>query len=285
MVGAVESSAHNMAERIKFGSPPVIETALSVQFNTLAGFTAAHSGWFWKEYVEKLGDSEEWKQVVEAPKIPEVFERFGVDDVWIQPSLRVVPGVVSSRVQIIRRDGERMIQMQDNRFILNWRKQASAYPSFQTLLPEFRNMLNAFESFCLEAGFGKPVYNLWEVVYVDQVKKGMMWDSARNLDRIFPALTPPSVSAHYAPPSDDETISADWRFSLANRRGRLYVQVRQARLQQSNEEVIQLTTTARGPVSDAQSWEQGLDFGHEALRETFLAITSTEAQELWKKGS
>jgi uncharacterized protein (TIGR04255 family) len=276
-----------MTQTMKFDAPPVVETALSVQFNTLAGFTAAHAGWFWKEYVEKLGDgpSNEWKQVTEAVKIPELFEKFGAEDLWAFPSFRVTPGVLSSRVQIIRGDGERMLQVQDNRFILNWRKQASAYPTYETLLPEFRNMLNAFETFCTEATFGTPVYNLWEITYVDQVKKGTMWDSVRNLNRIFPALGPPPVGAHHAPPSDDETMSADWRFSLADRRGRLYVQLRQAKLQPSNEEVIQLTTTARGPVSETQSWEQGMDFGHDALRETFLAITSTEAKEFWKKGN
>jgi uncharacterized protein (TIGR04255 family) len=276
-----------MAENIKFKSPPVVETALSVQFNSLAGFTTAHAGWFWKEYIEKLGDgpTNEWKQVVEAGRIPELSEKFGAEDVWTLPSIQFRQGVMSPRIQIIRADGERMIQVQDNRFILNWQKRASAYPSYETLLPEFRNMLNAFESFCSEAGFGKPVYNLWEVAYIDQVKKGTMWDSARNLNRIFPALTTPPVSVHHAPPSDDETMSADWRFSLADRRGRLYVQVRQVRILPSNEEAIQLTITARGPVSATQSWEQGLNFGHDALRESFLSITSAEAHEFWKKGN
>jgi len=146
-------------------------------------------------------------------------------------------------------------------------------------------MLNAFESFCTEAGLGMPAYNVWEVAYVDQMKKGTMWDSARNLNRIFPAFMAPPVSERHAPPSDDETVSAEWRFSLADRRGRLYIQLRQTRLLPSNEEVIQLTTIARGPVSETQSWEQGLNFGHEVLKETFLSITSAEAQAFWKKGN
>jgi uncharacterized protein (TIGR04255 family) len=276
-----------MTQTIKFDAPPVVETALSVQFNALAGFTAAHAGWFWKEYIEKLGDgpSKEWKQATETARIPELFEKFGAEDLWALPSFRMMPGVMTPRTQIIRADSERMIQVQDNRFILNWRKQTSAYPTYEILLPEFRNMLNAFESFCSEAAFGIPVYNLWEVTYVDQVKKGTMWDSVRNLNRIFPALGTPSVSNRHTPPSDDETISADWRFSLADRRGRLYIQLRQAKLQPSNDEVIQLTTTARGPVNETQSWEQGMNFGHDALRETFLSITSTEAQQFWKKGN
>lgn len=275
-----------MDENIKFGAPPVVETVLSVQFNDLAGFTSAHAGWFWKEYVEKLGDGppNEWKQVTEAPRIQDVAEKFGAEEVWIAPSVSLIQGAVSQRIQILRSDGERMVQVQSNRLILNWQKGASEYPTYETLLPEFRNMLNAFETFCSEAGFSAPVYNLWEVTYVDQVKKGTMWDSARDLNRIFPALAPSQVSFRHAPPSADERISGDWRFSLVDRRGRLYIQLRQAKLQPSNEEVIQLTTTARGPVSESQSWEQGLNFGHEAIRETFLAITSAEAKEFWKKG-
>jgi uncharacterized protein (TIGR04255 family) len=271
----------------KFEMPPVVETALSVQFNSLSGFTAAHAGWFWKEYVEKLSDGppKDWKQVVEAVRLPDQYEKFGVDDVWVPAALKVTHGVVSPRIQIIREDRERMIQLQDTRFVLNWRKQSAPYPKYETLLPEFRNMLHAFESFCGEVGWGVPAYNQWEVLYVDQIKKGTMWDSAGNLNRIFPALTRPPVSARYVPPSDDETLSADWRFSLEGRRGRLHLQFRQARLPQTNEEVVQLTTTARGPVTETQTWEQGLDFGHEALAESFLAITSPEAQETWKKGS
>jgi uncharacterized protein (TIGR04255 family) len=274
-----------MAEDIKFEAPPVVETALSVQFASLPGFSAAHAGWFWKEYVEKLGDGppKEWKQVAEAVRLPDQFEKFGPEDIWVPPSLRVTQGVVSPRVQIIREDSERMIQVQDTRFVLNWRKRTSSYPTYETLLPEFLNMLHAFESFCAEAGLGVPVYNQWEVVYVDQVKKGTMWDSARDLGRIFPGLLIPPVSNRHAPPSGDETISADWRFSLVNRRGRLYISLRQMRVQPSNEEVINLTTIARGPVNESQSWEQGFNFGHDALRETFLAVTSSEAKEYWKK--
>ena len=65
-----------MTQTIKFDAPPVVETALSVQFNTLAGLTAAHAGWFWKEYVEKFGDgpSNDWKQATEAPRIPDLTE-------------------------------------------------------------------------------------------------------------------------------------------------------------------------------------------------------------------
>src|SRR2546422_1208062 len=137
--------------RPKFDRPPVVETALSVQFAPLAQYTGAHAGWFWKEYLDKLGEpSKEWSQVVEAPKLPDQFERFGAEDVWVPPSVKLFPGMQSPRTLIIRSDGERMIQIQDSRFILNWKKQSDDYPSYDALVPEFRTLLHTFESFAAE---------------------------------------------------------------------------------------------------------------------------------------
>lgn len=271
--------------RPKFDAPPVIETVLSVQFTPLPGFTAAHTGWFWKEYLEKLGEgpSKEWSQAVEAPRLEEQFERFGTEDPWVVPSMKLMQGVHSPRMQFIRSDGERMIQVQDSRFVLNWKKQTSEYPSFEALLPEFRSMLHAFESFAREARLGQLAYNQWELIYVDQIKKGDMWDSVRDWSRIFPGLTMPPASLDHAPRTGDERMSADWRFSLAKQRGRMYISLRQGWIQSSAEEVCNVTFTARGPVTESQSWEQGFELGHEAVRETFLAMTSPEAQEHWKR--
>jgi len=144
-------------------------------------------------------------------------------------------------------------------------------------------MLSAFESFAREAHFGQPTYNQWELIYVDQIKRGDMWDSARDWSRIFPGLAMPPVSIIQVPQTGDERMSADWRFSLAKQRGRLYISLRQAYLQPSAEEVFNITFTARGPVTESETWEQGFEVGHEAVRATFLAITSPEAQEHWKR--
>lgn len=269
--------------RPKFDNPPVVETALSVQFASLPRYTGAHAGWFWKEYLNKLEDtSKEWSQVVEVPQLPDKFERFGDEDVWIVPSVRVLPGMQSPRTQIVRSDGERLIQVQNSRFILNWKKQAGDYPSFEILVPEFRTMLHAFESFAAEAHFGTLAYNQWEVVYVDQFKKGEMWESARDWSKIFPGLSMPPVSINQVPSTKDETMSADWRFSLAGQRGRLYISLRQVRVPPSDE-VLNVTFVARGPVTASQSWEQGFDIGHDAITAVFLSITSAQVQESWRK--
>jgi uncharacterized protein (TIGR04255 family) len=274
--------------RQKFDAPPVIETVLSVQFASLPGYATAHAGWFWKEYLDKLTEESglKWTQAVDAVRIEDQFERFGSEDIWGPPfSFKAIQGSQPNRTQLIRADGERMVQIQDSRFILNWKKQTGAYPSFKPLLEEFRTALHAFESFVAEAGFGNLAYNQWEIIYIDQLKKGEMWESARDWSRIFPGLAMPPVQTELLT-TGDETMSADWRFSLANRRGRMYIALRQLRTLPSNEEVLNITFVGRGPVTATQTWEQGLEIGHEALNETFLAITSAEAQARWgKKGS
>jgi uncharacterized protein (TIGR04255 family) len=273
--------------RPKFDAPPVVETVLSVQFANLPGYSTAHAGWFWKEYLEKLGEepSRKWSQAVDAPRLEDQFERFGAEDIWVVPQLamKLLPPSQSQRTQIIRSDGERMIQVQDSRFILNWKKQAGAYPSFEPLLDEFRTMLQAFETFAIEARFGKLGYNQWEIAYVDQLKKGDMWESARDWSRIFPGLSMPPAQLNQLLSTGDEAMSADWRFSLTDRRGRMYIQLRQSRIPPSNEEVLNVTWVARGPVTASETWEQGFALGHDAISETFLTITSAEAHERWKE--
>jgi uncharacterized protein (TIGR04255 family) len=273
--------------RPKFEVPPVVETVLSVQFANLPGYSTAHAGWFWKEYLEKLaeGSSLKWSQAVDAPRLEDQFERFGADDKWVGPQVRLLPPSQSQRTQIIRSDNERMIQVQDSRFILNWKKQAGVYPSFEPLLDEFRTMLQAFETFAIEAGFGTLGYNQWELAYVDHLKKGEMWESARDWSKILPGLSMPPVQQNQLLSAGEEVLSADWRFSLANQCGRMYIQLRQARIPPSNQEVLSLTWVARGPVTAAETWDKGFALGHDAISETFLAIISPEAQARWKKGA
>ena|SRR5438874_2712155 len=52
----------------------------------------------------------------------------------------------------------------------------------------------------------------------------------------------------------------------------------------SSDELVRATVRLEGIlVTASQDWESGLQFGHDALSETFLAITSPEAQARWRK--
>src|SRR5258708_26531378 len=254
-----------MAELLpEFDSPPVIETAISIQFSRLLGFSTAHAGWFWKSHLKLPGN---WNKIAEASRLEDQFERFGPDDMWAQLGIRVTPVGESQRIQIIRDDDERMVQVQDSRIVLNWRKQSGGYPSYESLIPDFRTANSHFDQFAQESGFARLEPNQWEVTYVNHIPRGDLWKDLRDWPRIVPGLYTPS-----AVNGESDAISGDWRFALGSQRGRLYVSLKLGRVE--NERVMVLQLTARGPISPELSSESGLALGHETIVRTFKKITS-----------
>src|SRR5207245_73104 len=110
---------------------------------------------YWKAY---LGG--EWTEAQEVPRLEDQFERFDEGASWSSSPLvlhlppNISQFITQSRVQIIRGDQERMLQLQDSRFILNWRKQDRAYPSYGILSDEFWRLYRSFEVFAGESAGG-----------------------------------------------------------------------------------------------------------------------------------
>ena len=151
----------------KFDAPPVVEAVIGVQFARLPKFSAPLAGWFWKEFL-----GAQWTDASEAPRIEDQFETFDGPELWAPPIQIVRFQGSTSRIQIVRQDRERMVQLQDTRFLLNWQKQAGVYPSFDVLSEEFFKYLPQFDSFAQTAGLGSVEVNQWEVTYVNHIPIG-----------------------------------------------------------------------------------------------------------------
>ncbi len=161
-----------MAEMIlpKFDKPPVVETVLGVQFSPLGGLSAAHVGWFWKKHLDA-----DWTRTIEVPRLPDQFERFGDEKAWkTGPGIHFTAGGESMRIQLVRADDERMIQVQNTRFIYNWRKKKGEYPSYDKLRPEFDDHLDSFRRFARGAASGRQSS-------VTTALNGWAWDQSTGL--------------------------------------------------------------------------------------------------------
>lgn len=265
----------------KFDAPPVIETVLSIQFSRFQNFSNAHAGWFWKNYL----DDEHWISVQETPRLPDQFERFGEDKKWAPKggtlSLRSAP--VAERLQIIRDDEERMIQIQDSRFIYNWRKGAGQYPSYDQLLPEFKKQFEKFEKFALDSGNPPLSLNQWEVTYVNHIPIGELWSSAGDWPQILTGL--------YWPPARPDkqkidTLKGAWSYILGDNLGRLHITLEHVRLLgQDGQDILSIQLTARGPLESGkiETFEDGFNLGHESIVLSFADITSELAHTHWKR--
>jgi len=270
--------ATDLQELPSFDRPPVVETVIGAQFAPIADFSAAHYGWFWKQYLDAS-----WTKAQDAPRVLKQSEKFGDQFVWSMPAPPVVVQNAGEpdRIIFVNSDDERVIQIQSNKFYYNWRKRQGAYPSFVETYPEFRRCLGAFEGFLRDAKLEGISLNQWELTYINHVPKGTLWNSPSDWSSVFPGL----FGRIGSPTAGTclESLSGMWRFEIPPRRGRLYVSAQHAKIE-DGQEVLQVNLTGRGPVvSDDEEWDlsSGMTIGHDVLVRTFRDLASPAALAHW----
>lgn len=260
---------------IEFDNPPVVEVILGAQFAPVAGLTAPHSGWFWREHLGKG-----WDGVTTAPPIPDQFERFGDEQSWQSPGflqLQLTDGS-DTRVRFTRDQGEQMIQLQPTRLHYNWQKRAGAYPHYANVRRSFCDYFEQFGRFLSEMGMGPLAVNQWELTYIDHIPQGELWKSPADWPLVVPGLFPPERAPTLC---NLEGVGGEWHFEIPPGRGRLHVAARSGRIGDSAELVLALHITARGPAASAEELTRGLDLGHEVVVATFMELTSAKAHRAW----
>jgi uncharacterized protein (TIGR04255 family) len=257
----------------KYDKPPVVETVLGAQFERLPKFRTALAGCFWKSYLDNS-----WAKIEETVRLEDNFERFGDERKWGAPSPRFMTSPEAMRTQIIRSDETRTIQVQDSRFIYNWKKGESVpYPSYDATRPEFDKSYAKFKEFVGAFELGTIDENQWEISYVNHLVKGDLWTSPEDWKSIFPWFNFPPGS------SQPDFVLAHWALALPDGRGRLHVDLNFGRTSISGPEVVILSLLARGSVSSKSgfSLEDGFAIGHDMIVRSFTAMTSERAQTHW----
>src|SRR5438132_13880540 len=100
----------------EFESPPVSEVALSIEFLPLPAWRVSHAGLYWS-HIRK-----DYPHTDVQPPIPSQIEKFG-EGLWQPPLLRFeISNPDVTRSWFITEDRTRLIQIQRDRFVINWRK-------------------------------------------------------------------------------------------------------------------------------------------------------------------
>jgi len=265
-------------QRPKFRSPPVVETVLGVQFPPLPKLGNWHLGAYW----ELLGKND-WPFVEEAGPIRAQYERFGdarQHDLQISFGFGEAP---TQRLRIRNKAQDRMIQVQNGRFHYNWLKREQTYPSYDAILPEFKDALQRFIGFLDQNEVGQPGFDQWEITYVNHIPQGTLWQSPDDWHQIFDALL--AANTGNRAKLQFEGCTGVWRFEIPEKRGRLHVEINQG-IQGDEQKVpiIRLKLTARGAVAekDGMGYVDGLNLGHETIVKTFEAITSEKCHREWE---
>jgi uncharacterized protein (TIGR04255 family) len=262
----------------EFQYPPVIETVLGVQFEPLPKFNISHLGLYWHRIRERYPDSDI------QPPLGSVTEAFGSDSKRA-PSFGIefvqAPDV---RCWFIAPQKTELIQVQRDRFIVNWRKVAGdeVYPRYSWFKPRFVDEWSRFKQFLHDEGLGDPVVNQAEVTYVNHFDMGKEWKSFGDLPKVLSVWRGEGSQSFLPAP---EFVQINNRYELPDQSGRLHVLLQPGIRRRDAKELLQLTLTARGKPkpSDLDGVLKFFDLGHEWIVNGFTDLTTSEMHKLWRK--
>lgn len=259
---------------IEFDHPPVIETLLSVQFVPLRKLTLAYMGLYWGEVREEYPSHE-----VQPPLVP-IVEEF-------PPKMGTGIGIALSpepdaRCWFIDSSSTQLIQIQRDRFIRNWRKEAppnDRYPRYAILRPRFERDWAAFVSFLEREELGRPDLNQCEITYINHIERGAGWESFGDIASVLTPLATPSPVFLPRP----EAIIYNARYAMPEKNGRLHVAAQPAIRRSDGKDILQVTLTARGKPASSRLEDivQWFDIGHQWIVHGFADITTTEMHVIW----
>lgn len=258
----------------KFDSPPVVETALGIQFVELPGFNTTHFGLFHEEIRDR------YAVAVDQPRLNPIIETFPKTARTPHFNIRTAPR--PERVWFKDSlDGSRLVQLQPDRFGFNWRKadEEAQYPSYsvnsQLCLDEFR----VFTAFCERHGW-EVQPDLCEVVYVNHIRP-IEGESVIDLfATVFSGISW-RTSDDWLP--SPEVVTLNRVFEIPEQRGRLYAEAGLA-IDKDNVSFINLRMIGRalhtsGIPSDI---EDTLQLAHDWVVNGFVSLTDASVRrERW----
>jgi uncharacterized protein (TIGR04255 family) len=259
-----------------YENPPLAEVALGIQLDPLPQVRAAHIGLLWERFLE------EFPGLQEHPPIDMAEEDFGptrTRTITVQlMGLQPVP-----RHWFISHDGSRVIQVQPDRFVLNWRRvhQDEPYPRYETLRGEFEHHYKTYLDFLTEQKLGVPTIRHAEVNYVNQIPVDSETQSIGLSDVLRtwrPAYGPEAPFLSVA-----EEVRIVERHLLSDQEGpyaRLYVSVEPGA---GSGILINLTMRGRPRGTDLRATLGFFDLARDRIVRAFTAVTTDRMHTLWRR--
>jgi len=222
-----------------YKAPPVVEVVWSVQFAKLSWLTAAHTGLFWDIIRANYPVVEEQPPIERKEEPKELLQpRQVAAELLTRPPL--------CRQWFISAKGNDLVQLQPDRFCVNWRKQKDedSYPRYEYLREQFNTRWRQFSDFAMREGGEGPHVDLLEMTYVNHIFKEEGWATPQEIGKVFPAISFHEESDFLPPPA---TLGANIVFDIRGQGGRLHVTCRHAKLLQDKpRELFRLEFVARG---------------------------------------
>jgi uncharacterized protein (TIGR04255 family) len=266
-----------------FQQPPVNEVALAVYFAPPLSLRAVHLGRLWEKWRERYPKAED-----QPPLPPVPLETFPARPVGATISFG--PGMPGVREWFLSERGDRLVQVQHDRLVLNWRRISAGdvYPRYESLRPAFEGEVNELQAFLEEEGIGEATIVQAEVTYSNPISVSELGES-RDIARLI-APWSGSYSDGFLPIPEDMRLGLRYVIpdpSTQQPVGRLYIEgnplLRQGPGSGLLDEAFMLQLFARGRalgegLNGALAF---LDLGHEWVVRGFTSLTSESMHQRW----
>jgi len=269
------------ASRPDFSDPPVVEVALSVQFDALDKLRTPQLGLLWQEFRDRFPVTEE-----HVP-LDTVIERFGASRARKGTArIEMLESPPVARCWFLNNAGTELIQAQQDRFVHNWRKAGTEvlYPRYDHLRNTFEAELRRFEKFVAREQIGKFAPNQCEITYVNHIVGGKGWQDHGDLGKVLTVFQH-SFSDDFLTNPEDTDLRL--RFLIQDDAGqpvgRLHAALVSGYRNDDDQPLFILTLTARGaPRGDGIDGVLGfLDLGREWVVRGFASLTTTAMHKEW----
>ncbi|MBF0341064.1 MAG: TIGR04255 family protein [Magnetococcales bacterium] len=251
---------------------PLKEMVIGVVFEPVQGFKAAHYGLFWKRIRKKFPICQD------APSLPPIGKEGTMSIHFKQTSL--------PRVWYINQDEDRLLQLQGDRLLVNWRKKESSsnYIGYEKCLEWFFEDWKIFQKWLAAEKLEQVRIKQLELNYTNQIPYEKMEGGLDNFGSIFPVLKFsdwPSSNGLLLPENfacQFKMVSPDIPDST------MLINMATAVRLDDQKPFIQIAFHVTVPVSDVESdvSKSRFDKAHDWIVNAFKGLVSKSAREkLW----
>lgn len=248
-----------------YDNPPLNEIAVGVHFEPLSSWQSRHIGQFWGEVSKDYPSTEDQPPIFNIEGGP----RF---EILQLPPLR--------RTFLISRDQNFVIQLQETRFLLNWRKRqpSDIYPRFNAFFKKFVGHWGQFSDFVARENVGslKPVrYELTYVNHIEQTESPV----STTVERYVKMFNWSSLSAQFLPPPTG--INVVWTFAMPEQLGFAQANLSQG-VRADGRAVLVLVLSCTGAASPKISLNDWFGVAHRWLSQGLKELTTDIARQEWR---
>ena len=266
-----------MISRLQFDYPPVIEVVFSVAFALRQPFKSAHFGVFWQRI------RNQFPRMEDNPPLPPTLIPQADGTTTAQFAFMSVPPL--RRVWFLDNEGRDIIQVQDDRFIFNWKRNPTdvGYPGYDEISSRFESHWKTFKQFLSEEDIEIVSLNLLELVYVNDIDHSNGLAGEITLHNLFIDHVRVDQPNRFLP----EAIAFNWgtTYTMPEGSGALTV-IAQAPAEPGRKGSVRVDMVARGVPQDLTESSRlaWYNLAHEWLTKGFGDVLQRNIQDVnWRR--